>query len=136
MFRFFFGLLYMVLGFYLFNFKQKNQLFFIVDLKTKWLQSSAEELWKDSKYVAALFEALLSSVGKKPDLVTYENNIHALEFIIMAYSDEVFIRNLSDEHIDERREFFTDLCAGGVFWKGNVSCLSKQIRVGTVISFY
>ena len=90
---------------------------FIAELKTKWLNCSAEELVMDPEYDFALFEALLSSVGKKADWVTYKNNVHGIHYIIMAHSDQVFLRNLSDERIDERREFFTKLRAGGVFWK-------------------
>ena len=87
-------------------------------MKTKWLNCSAEELKKDPKYLTALFDALLSSVGKKAtSWATYKNNIDALDFIVTKHSDsKVFLRDLSDDRVDERREFFTTLHPVSTFW--------------------
>ena len=119
MFRFFFDLLYMVFMFlFIYSVLNRNinYCFLIAELKTKWLDSSAEELKNDEVYMMELFDALVSSVGKNAYWTTYKNNIHALEFTVMAHSDKVFLRDLSDDYIDERKAFFEKLCARKGLW--------------------
>ena len=92
---------------------------FLADLKTKWLRSSIEELKSDEEYLKKFRQVLLESVADKAGIECHIKNKDALEFMINAHSDKFFLRNLSDEHIDEQRKFFATLYPVLTFWVQN-----------------